>query len=181
MNYPPQGGGQYQGGAYMPPPDPNAHAGGGRSGIPKVMGILMIVFASLGLLFTLIGAGGPSDTGGLESELLDKLKLFANIDLIVGLLIGILHLVAGIMSVRYKTNGPKLAIIYGISKIVWTVLSLVLVYAWLIPAMDKLGAPGSVKSVFAGMFVVIGIINIIWPVIVLSLMTRPKAKAACTN
>jgi hypothetical protein len=180
MNYPPQGGGQYQGGAYMPPPDPNAQGAGGRSGIPKVMGILMIVFASIGLLFTLIGAGGSST--GLEGDVADKLSLLNNIELIAGLLIGVLHLVAGIMTVRYKANGPKLAIIYGITKIVWTVVSLVLVYAWLMPALNELGAAGdAAKNLFAGLFIVFGILAIIWPVIVLSLMTRPKAKASCTN
>ena len=151
----------------------------GRSGIPKVVGILMIIFASLGLLFGLIGLAGNSGTGAMDG--VAAWKTFRNMSLIFGIIglgISVLHLVAGIQSIRYKANAPKLAVAYGALNIVSQITFAVLFYAWLKPALDKV--PGA-SELIGGMLVISLIIGVTWPIIVLALMTRPGAKAACTN
>jgi hypothetical protein len=141
------------------------------------MGILMIVFASLGLLFTLIGLGSGNDDAmrqfGGEFE---TMATFQKVSGILGLGLGVLHLVAGIRSVGYKSNGPKLAITYAIISIVYGVVSLILVYAWMMPKL-----PEELKGAFSIGFVIGGMIGMAWPIIVWALMSRPAAKAACTN
>ena len=61
----------------------------GRSGIPKVIGILMIIFGSLGILFGLIGLGA----GNSGFKTFDTMNLVFNL---IGLGISVLHLVGGI-------------------------------------------------------------------------------------
>jgi hypothetical protein len=152
-----------------------------RSGTPKVMGILMIVFASLGLLVGLAGLGGND---GAELREFRELEAWKNFELvtrvtgIIGLFISALHLYAGIRAVGYRRNAPALALWYAITNIVTTVLSLVLVYVWLKPALDVLPGAGAMVGT---MLLVAGVISVIWPIIVLCLMTTAAAKAACTS
>lgn len=150
-----------------------------RSGIPKVMGILMIIFASLGLLFGLIGLAGSSlSATGLSGDLESAVKTYNTIALVFGVLglgVSALHLVAGINALKYKAGAPKLALMYGGLAIVVQVLYGALVFAWLKP---KLGEAGSLLGAGVLLGVVIGSI---WPILVLSLMSRPAAKVACTN
>jgi hypothetical protein len=156
----------------------------GRSSIPKVVGILMIVFSSLGLLFTLLAlasAGGGKDYQGMQDlpafKTLNTMQLVFNA---LGVGIGILHLVAGISAVRYKASAPKLAMSYAVLNIVTTIAYLVMVFAWLKPALEKAGFPEA-GSVVGGVLLVSGVLSVTWPVIVLVLMSRPSARAACTG
>jgi len=151
----------------------------GRSGIPKVMGILMIIFASLGLLFGLIGLAGNSGNDAFKD--VSAFKTLHTMQLIfgvIGLGISALHLVAGLSAVRYKANAPKLSVAYGALNIISTIAQLVIVYAWLKPALDKVPGAGAVVGATMLFF---GVLSVVWPIIVLALMTRPAAKAACTN
>lgn len=150
-----------------------------RSGIPKTMGILMIVFASLGLLATFANlASDPSKDNPILAELdgWSSLKTMILVFGVIDLGIGGLHLYAGVRSVGYKQNGPGLAVAYAISRIVITVVTLVAVYAWMKPMLDVI--PGASSAVI-GTFIAAAVISAIWPIIVLALMTRPAAKAAC--
>lgn len=155
-----------------------------RSSIPKVVGILMIVFASLGLLFTLLAltsAGTGNDYQEMQS--LPAFKTLTTMQLVfnaLGVGIGILHLVAGISAVRYKASAPKLAMSYAVINIVTTIAYLVMVFAWLKPALAKAGFPEA-GAVVGGVLLVSGVLSVTWPVIVLVLMSRPSARAACTG
>ena len=157
-----------------------------RSGIRKVIGILMIVFASLGLLGGLIGLAGGNGGAGLEQ--VPEYKRFMTMSMvatIVGLAISALHLAAGMSAVRYKQSAPKLAMAYGWVNIVVTVSWAVVVYAWVKPAMERAmehSGMGSAVGAIVGFSVIFGtLIGTAWPIIVLALMSRPAAKAACTN
>lgn len=151
-----------------------------RSSIPKVIGILMIVFASIGLLLSLIGLAGNSANSAVLKEV-PEWKTWSTLSMVFGLIglgISVLHLVGGISAVRYKASAPKLAVTYGAANIVSNLAQAIIVFAWLKPALAKF--PGAAEAV--GAFLVIGIvIALIWPTIVLVLMTRPSAKEACVN
>jgi hypothetical protein len=153
-----------------------------RSGIPKVVGILMIIFASIGLLGSLLGLAG-SAANDATMKAVPELKTWGTMSMIfsvVGLGVSALHLVAGISSVKYKANAPKLSVTYALINIINNLVQGIIVFAWLKPAIAKSGVPGAAEMV-GGMVVISIVLSVIWPTIVLALMTRPAAKAACVN
>jgi len=157
-----------------------------RSAIPKVMGILMIIFASLGLFGSLISLAG----GGGNEELFREIpeyKTWHSIELLInalGLGIGALHLYAGVRAIGYKHNAPRLAVIYALVAMVVTIVNAILVFAWIKPILDRsfsqLGVSG-MGSVFGPIMIFTTLIALAWPTLVLILMTRPAAKAACVQ
>jgi len=157
-----------------------------RSGIPKVMGILMIIFASLGLIGSLLALAGGSGSAA-ASEGVPALKTWATLSLVfsvVGLGVSGLHLFAGVRAVGYKANAPKLAMTYGLINIISNVVQLVLIFAWIKPAIAKAADhPGAraAADLVGGFTLILTIIAVIWPTLVLILMSRPGAKASCTN
>ena len=158
-----------------------------RSKIPKVVGILMIIFASIGLLSGLLNLAGNSGDAVLKK--IPEWDTFRTITLItgvIGLAISALHLYGGIRAVGYKANAPKLAVTYGTVNIAVTLVNTGIVMFWLKPAIEKalkeLGADVGLFSAVVGIGAIGGAILVIaWCVVVLALMTRPAAKAACTN
>lgn len=157
-----------------------------RSGIPKVIGILMIVFSSLGLLGGLIGLAGGGGGPGLETfPEYQRFMTMSKVATVVGLGISALHLFAGMSAVRYKQSAPKLAMAYGWINIVVTIAWAVVVYAWLKPAMETAmqnSGMGSAVGAIVGFSVIFGtLIGTAWPIIVLALMSRPAVKASCTT
>src|SRR5438067_147667 len=109
-----------------------------RSSIPKVVGILMIIFASLGLIGGLIGLAGNAANEGLKE--LPEFKTYMTMNLVytvVGLGISALHLFAGVRAIGYKANAPKLAMMYGATNIIVSIGWGAVVFAWLKPAIEK--------------------------------------------
>lgn len=156
-----------------------------RSAIPKVIGILMIIFASIGLLGSLISLSGGSGAGEMFKEI-PEFKTMRTIELltgVIGIAYGALHLYAGVRCVGYKANAVGLAKAYAIIAMVVVIANAILQFAWLKPMMEKaLGGSGINAGGLLGGFLVIGIlIGLVWPTLVLILMTRPAAKAACVN
>lgn len=155
-----------------------------RSAIPKVIGILMIIFASLGLLGSLIGLAGGGNREMFRA--IPELKTWATIELllnVIGLAYGAFHLYAGVRCLGYKSNAPKLAVVYGVVAIAMVLINLILVFAWVKPALDgMMGDLGPGFGAIFGVAMIFGsLIGIAWPTIVMILMTRPSAKAACVN
>jgi len=156
-----------------------------RSAIPKVMGILMIIFASLGLFGGLFGLLSSVANDALFREI-PQYKTWHTIELLLnvtGLAIGALHLYTGVRAVGYKRNAPSFAVTYAITAMVVTLINAILVFAWIKPALEKsLGEfGGDVGAVFGPIMVFSTLIALAWPTLVLILMTRPAAKAACVN
>jgi hypothetical protein len=150
-----------------------------RSAIPKVVGILMIIFASIGLFWTVVVMFQQElfkEVAGMDSAVSRVALIFSVLDLAIGML----HLVAGLRAIGYKERAPKLAVRYAIAKIVAIVAWIAVTYGYLIP---HLGASKvASQSIVDGSGVAItAVFYLIWPIIVLALMTRPSAKASCTN
>lgn len=158
-----------------------------RSAIPKVIGILMIIFASLGLLGSLISVLGGGGNDAMFRDI-PELKTWHTIEKLmgaVGLAIGGLHLYTGVRAVGYKTNAPGFAVVYSLVAMVVVILNAVLVFAWIKPIMEKAfaGMPGGemVSGMFGPIVIFTTLIGLAWPILVMILMTRPTAKAACIN
>jgi hypothetical protein len=158
-----------------------------RSAIPKVIGILMIIFGSLALLSNLVGQVLPADPN-LSS--IPAWKEFDRVSKLLGLVqlpVSFLQLFTGIMLVKYKAIGPKLALVYGVLAAVHTIVNLIILQGVMKPAMDsafeKMGG-GSMKGMGAmvGFGMILGgIIGLAWPTLILILTQRRNAKAACIN
>lgn len=158
-----------------------------HSKIPKVMGILMIVFGSLGLLSSIIALA----SGGMRGDLIARfpqLKSWNTVTLLlnsVGLAISVMHLYVGVRALNYKWNAPRLAVVYAISSLSLTALNTLLLLAWGKPLVARAiqDQPGGELAVsLFGPIVAIGVaITVAWCALVIVLMTRPAAKAACTN
>ncbi len=164
---------------YYPIPQPT------RSAIPKVMGILMLIFASLGLLGGVIGI---LNTGGDDlMSMIPELKSWHTIDRIVtftGVGISGLHLYAGFRAIGYKSNAPRAAVTYAVAAMVVTITNAILVFAWIKPILDDIGGgfgEPNFGAVFGPIMFFTTMVSLAWPIIVLILMTRPGAKAACVN
>ena len=144
------------------------------------MGILMIVFASLVLLTTMASFGGQdvSQLGPEWQEKFSSVNTYLTVLSVVGMGLGILHLVSGIAAVRYQANAPKLAKIYGVTALLNVLVGMVVTYTLLKPLMDEL--PG-IGSALGGMVIVISLIGAVWPILVLALMSGGRAKEGCIN
>ena len=158
-----------------------------RSAIPKVMGILMIIFGSLAILIGLVGlaTGGDKQFAHLE-----EWRTFEKVTQTLGMIgfpISILGFVTGILAVSYKRIAPTLALVYGVVGLIHTLLNAFVVHKYMRAAMDAAvrdlgGHMDSAVSGMMGVGVVLGaIIGLSWSVLVMILMTRPGAKASCIN
>ncbi len=158
-----------------------------RSAIPKVIGILMIIFGALGILGGLIGLAGNGGLGGNELfREVPELKTYRTIEMLTSVLslgISILQLYAGVRAIGYKSNAIGLAKAYAITRIVAEITSVILVYVWMKPIMDEAFRDSgmNIGGVMGGFMLIFTLIAVAWPIVVLVLMTRPAAKAACTG
>jgi hypothetical protein len=172
-----------QGGPWLPPPAEGYYQQAPRrSGIPKVIGILMIILGSLGMIATLASFAIDNDLNdpSVKEALGGKvatIQLVDKAEKISYLIIGILHIAGGIMAVMYKRAAPAVAITYAVLKILTVVIAFTLVIIWVVPVLDK--APSAIKAGFIGGLVFGGVLGIAWPVVVWALMSRPAARAAC--
>jgi hypothetical protein len=163
---------------YAPPPPQ-------RSAIPKVIGILMIIFGSIGILGGLVGlaGGGMGGSQDLFREI-PEFKTWRTIELltsVMGLAISILQLYAGIRCVGYKANAVGMAKVYAILRMVTEIASAIIVYAWMKPMMEKVTAGSGMNfgGILGGAMIIGTLIGLAWPIVVLVLMSRPEAKDAC--
>ncbi len=153
------------------------------------MGILMIIFGSLALLGALIGVatgGSGMMTGPDESfrRFQEEVGSYGRITNLISLPVAVLQLVAGIWAVRYKRGAPTLASTYAVLSILIQIVSLILLWAYVLPAMEEVLPPEMAERMRGLMTVgtVFGaVIGMVWQVLVLILMNRPSAKAACVN
>lgn len=158
-----------------------------RSAIPKVVGILAIVFASLGLIGSLAVTVSVTDKIDLLRLLRDEslglrsfdtwLKLYlAPAALVFGV-----HLTAGILSVRYAATAPRWMTLYA-------VLALALLAADIAISMATFPHAAGLESdymreklyeEFVHPRFGLAVLGLPWPIIALVLMNVRSARAAC--
>lgn len=154
-------------GRYQPPPS--------RSAIPRVVGILAIVFAPIGLLMSLAMTFGPKDDFRWMEISQGDLGFFGTwIDLYLVLAVGlfVLHLVGGILAVAYKKSAPPILTAYAIAAIALVVIDIAVSMSVSVP--DRWMYE---ELFFPRLF--IGLVALPWPIIAVILMNVGKAKQAC--
>jgi len=148
-----------------------------RSGTPRVIGILAIVFACLGLLVSITMTAGPMsdlDRWNISVSSLGVVGVWLYASMFLSLAVFALHLVGGIAAVRYRPSAPRLMTIYGVAAIALAVADLV------VPMCGMAGHMGG--RVFDSVVIPrIGyaIIALPWPIIALAMMNTRGAREAC--
>jgi len=144
-----------------------------RSGIPRVVGILAIIFSCMGAAGSLLFSAGPlSDLHRHRDELgfiITWVYLWAGISA----LLFVLHLVGGIFAVMYRSIGLRLLTGYAVAAIVLVVLDLVLLNGFA-PDVYR------VKKSLAFPRTVFDVMALPWPILVLVLVNGRRAKQACS-
>jgi hypothetical protein len=150
-----------------------------RSPIPRVMGTLMIALALIGLAWTLVVMFQQElfkEVDGMDRAVARAGLIFSLLDLAIGAV----HLVAGLRAISYKDRAPRLAVQYALARITAIVAWVGVTYGYLIPHVGA--SKVASQSLVDGSGVAItAVFYVIWPVIVLTVMTRPSVKSSCTN
>jgi hypothetical protein len=159
-------------------PSPLAQYLATRSAIPKIVGILAMIFAPVGAMASAIWTWGPLDDIGRWSEgdwdAVSKWLLAWG--MVSGLLFAV-HLIAGIMAMLYRPSAPRWTTIYAIAAILLGILDAVLVVV-LSPSGGGHHYIGLHESVVT-MHLVFCVLSLAWPITAAILMNTARAKRAC--
>ena len=148
-----------------------------RSAIPKVVGILAMIFAPIGAMASAIWTWGPLDDVSRWSE--GGWGTVSTWLLVWGVLSGLvfaLHLLSGITAMLYRPSAPRWTTIYAIAAIVLALLGAAMV-ALLSPSGGT-HYRGLHESVVLMHYVFAGL-ALPWPITALLLMNTASAKRAC--
>ncbi|MEO8700497.1 MAG: hypothetical protein ABI867_10655 [Kofleriaceae bacterium] len=145
-----------------------------RSGIPRVLGILALAFACIGLFHI---QERWNELGRLEDVVSDRTNaatLWAHLWLGVSVVLFLLEVAGGALAVMYRKLGPRLLTSYAIGAIVLIVADFALMGTTTFhDAHDRHGVG----------FLLRGFVNLCalpWPIVVVALVNTRRAKAACS-
>ena len=175
--YPPPYG--YQPYPYMPPMPMRPQ----RSGVPRVVGILAIIFACVGLIGSAIWHFGPlSDVKRWHyQDQLSSVVTWMWIWMGLSVVVFVLHLVGGILAVQYKRVGLRLLTVYAIAALVLALADVVLCNALYPGGLEDhgYGQNGEMYFSVVTMRMVFSAMAAPWPVVALLLANGTRAKEAC--
>jgi len=151
--------------------------------IPRVVGILAIIFAAFGAAGILIWTIGPIsdiDKHHLREPMAGMLSWFYACAALSIVIFG-LHLAGGIMATIYKFTGLRLLTLYGVLGILVAIADLVLVFALMPDHVEgRAGLTADIRFSVSYMRAFFDGLALVWPVIVLALVNTRGARAACT-
>lgn len=144
-----------------------------RSAIPRVVGILAIIFACVGAGFSVIFTLGPlSDIRRWsDAESLGFVVTWLYLWAAISFALFALHLVGGVMACSYRAIGLRLLTAYAVAAIALVIIDVILMNGYVSNGRlyDSLTMPRTVFALFA----------LPWPVVVLALVNNGRAKRAC--
>lgn len=172
--YPPQYPG-YPPYPYMQPMRPQ------RSGVPRVMGILAIIFACVGLAGSAIWTFGPLSDLDKHSGASELEAVTAWLWIWMGLsaVVFVVHLIGGILSVQYKRAGLKIMTVYGIVALALAIVDCVLVVVLMPEKYRSNGGADDLWFSVATMHIFFEVMALPWPITALALANGARAKEAC--
>ena len=173
---------------------------------PKVLGILSIVFGGIVALFTLFNvvAGASPDFGSMggtmggfdSAAVVEAEEQFAEETRTTSLISGLLNLVMavslifiGIGQFKYKKWAAPASVKWGIVALLVLVVDAVIQFTVTLPAMEELftrlmaAEPDlpDVRGVIKAASVVPLLLNLPYPIILITIFRKPKVVAAMTN
>ncbi len=154
----------------------------GHSAVPRVLGWLMVVMAFVGLMQSVAGVRAAVDFEAVMvlGEEVGRWRAFAFWMHLAGLVVGGLHLVAGVMAVRQKSRAPVLASVYAGVATVWSVGVMGIYFQTLAPLLRPFGKTDLFGGHEVGM--VIGATLVLaWAALVVLLMNLRGSRRACSG
>jgi hypothetical protein len=154
-----------------------------RSGIPRVVGILAIIFACLGVGMAALFTWGPLsdiDRWDLRDQLSGEVNWIYASAVLSGVVF-VLHMLGGIAAVRYAGNAPKLMTFYAVFALALAIGDMILTIV-LFPKnldIDIYQSISSIKDSVVTPRVGFEFMALIWPIVALALMNTRRAKEAC--
>ena len=160
-----------------------AEAGEPRlSNVPRVLGLLMAVLAGVGLMQSVAGLRAAPDfeAFGLLGEGVAKWQAFGFWSHLTGLVVGALHLAAGILALRSHRRAPLLASVYA-GAAVLRVVAVVVLYYQSTAAMVR---PFGKTELFGGHDVGVLLHSALllgWAAMVVLLLNGRASRSACSR
>jgi hypothetical protein len=148
-----------------------------RSSIPRVIGILAIVFASLGLVGALTLSFGVDEDLARRGTTRENFGAFGSWTLAYAPLAGLVfavHLTAGIQSMRYAASAPRWMTIYGALAIALVLTDLAVSVATF-PHLTSQKLQEDLLDPRLGL----AVLSLPWPIIAIVLMNQRTARLAC--
>jgi hypothetical protein len=143
-----------------------------RSGIPRVIGILAIVFSCMGAAGSLLFTLGPIADLDRHREALGFIMTWVYLWAGISFGLFVLHLVGGVLAVMYRSIGLRLLTGYAVAAIVLIVLDLILLNGFA-PDVYR------VKKSLVFPRTVFDLMALPWPILVLALVNGRRAKQSC--
>ncbi len=147
-----------------------------RSAIPKVLGILAIVFSAFGLLFSIVqtfGTYGDIDDAYLDPSELGSFATWIPTYMVFAVILFGVHLTAGILSTRYSPRAIKWMNGYANFAILLALANI---------SITTATYPDALKVTDGHMGrIVLDIFALPWPIIVLSMMNLRSVRLACSD
>lgn len=147
-----------------------------RSGVPRTLGILAIIFSIVGLLASMVWWWGPLsdvDKYGLRGQLHGTVT-WLNVWMGISSIVFVLHLIGGILAAGYKRAGLRLLTVYAIVAILFAIIDVVVLQA----TMHDYDRYDMRFSIF-GMHIFFSVCALPWPITALALANGARAKEAC--
>jgi hypothetical protein len=150
-----------------------------RSAIPKIVGILGIIFACVGAMTSAVWTWGSLDdlTRWDYEHAWDHVEIWLRVWGFASFGLFGLHLAASLFALGYRPIAPRLVMLYSILALALIVADIVLELALAPGASSHYRA---IRESATTMHVVYSGLATPWPIIALILMSRKSAKAACT-
>jgi hypothetical protein len=148
---------------------------GARSAIPRVIGVMAIVFACIGFALALLfGLAQLRNTSRWDdADEFSALLTWYEIWLGTSIVLFALHLFGGVFSCMYRKLGLRLLTAYGIGAVALVIIDLVSLHY--MPDMRRHDRHG-LGILMRGLF---DIIALPWPIVVLALVNLRRSRMAC--
>lgn len=143
-----------------------------RSAIPRVIGILAIVFACIGVLGSLTFTLGPLSDLRRHRDELGFVITWIYLWMAISFVIFGLHVVGGILAVTYRKIGLRLLTAYGVAAVLLVVLDMLILWGF---APHGFRVESSLTWPRTGW----AMLAVPWPVVVLVLVNLRRSQAAC--
>jgi len=168
-----------------------------QSVIPKVFGIIHIVYACIGMIGAIFAVGAffvmkavmqnlPEGSEGMEGFLnaYDKMAIYTYLDAGIKLLFGIMLLVAGIGLLKRKLWAQKLSISWAVLRMILAVVMVVLTYSANLALQEELAeisnnqaSQNELQSILQGAGTILNILFIsVYPVLTIIFLSKKSAK-----
>ncbi len=146
--------------------------------VPMAMGVMMIIFATMGLLVVLGTTTSTRPAFGMSVGDLEALSFLTTANKWGGLVVFGFHLTAGIKAVGYRRDAPNMAKTYALIALTMVLFNILATTLWV---DSSAWAATGYGFAYSGLNYILAGVCVFWPVAVWVVMGRPFVKQACSR